>query len=88
MWCVGRSGQEIAGTKSTRVPNCDDPRPCPTRFCAEQCPYGFNSDNEGCPICDCRSPCEFLNCPAGNVCRMIPVKCTTPECRPVAKCKF
>ncbi|PIC34118.1 hypothetical protein B9Z55_013866 [Caenorhabditis nigoni] len=86
MWCVDKLGQEISGTKSTRVPNCDNPRPCPTRVCAVNCPYGFKSDNEGCPICDCISPCEYMNCPAGNVCRMMPVKCSSKECRPVAKC--
>ncbi|CAB3405792.1 unnamed protein product [Caenorhabditis bovis] len=86
MWCVNEAGIEVPGTKSVRVPNCDKPRPCLTISCPTHCEHGFKTDNNGCPVCDCISPCEFISCPAGNVCRLVPVQCSSKFCRPVAKC--
>ncbi|PAV64551.1 hypothetical protein WR25_01649 isoform B [Diploscapter pachys] len=85
-WCVDEKGNEIPGTKSTKVPNCKQPRICPVRPCAKSCPFGFTTDNDGCEVCDCIQPCALVLCPAGTVCRMIEPICFSEDCEAVPKC--
>ncbi|PAV83736.1 hypothetical protein WR25_25120 isoform D [Diploscapter pachys] len=85
-WCVDEKGNQIPGTKSTKVPNCKQPRICPVRPCAKSCPFGFTTDNDGCEVCDCVQPCALVLCPAGTVCRMIEPICFSEDCEAVPKC--
>ncbi|EYC04366.1 hypothetical protein Y032_0088g2163 [Ancylostoma ceylanicum] len=85
-WCVDKQGKEIPGTKSTRQPNCKLPRSCPVRACNKHCPFGLRTDNEGCYVCDCITPCELVQCQAGFICRMMQPRCYTNDCAAVPRC--
>ncbi|KAK5971137.1 hypothetical protein GCK32_009899 [Trichostrongylus colubriformis] len=85
-WCVDTIGSEVQGTKTTRQPNCETPRPCPVRICGKHCPFGYRTDNDGCTVCNCIVPCEMVQCQAGFICRMVQPRCYTNDCPPIARC--
>ncbi|KAK6751801.1 hypothetical protein RB195_003304 [Necator americanus] len=85
-WCVDKHGKEVPGTKSTTQPNCKLPRSCPVRACNKHCPFGLRTDNDGCSLCDCVTPCDMVQCQAGFVCRMVEPRCYTKECAAVPRC--
>lgn len=52
------------------------------------CPAGFARDpRSGCPKCQCRDPCEGIDCPGGQSCQLLQVTCLTEPCPPVPTCK-
>lgn len=52
------------------------------------CPSGFSQDlKTGCPICQCRDPCEGVQCPGGLACQPQEVKCKAEPCPPIPTCK-
>ena len=62
----------------------------PAPVCSSaSCDYGFKTDVNGCPTCQCDDPCLQLACPEGKECVMRPENCTGrhcplhPQCRPV-----
>ncbi|UYV78373.1 hypothetical protein LAZ67_16001117 [Cordylochernes scorpioides] len=98
-WCVDELGFEEAGTRavSRDLVNCSDkdanldnhqpmcvaPRDCAGFLCRMLCPYGFALDEEGCPICHCRNPCENFQCPDGKECQLEDLPCGDEICPPL-----
>ncbi|GAB6024412.1 hypothetical protein CHUAL_009577 [Chamberlinius hualienensis] len=88
-WCVDESGFEIGGTrvKSRDDINCSAPRPCAGHLCRMLCPFEFELDSDGCPMCRCRDPCRGVRCPRGTQCQLEEVTCNQQPCPPVPTCK-
>uniref|UniRef100_A0A1I8PSF0 Thyroglobulin type-1 domain-containing protein n=1 Tax=Stomoxys calcitrans TaxID=35570 RepID=A0A1I8PSF0_STOCA len=89
-WCVDEYGVEIPGTRnaSKKDVQCREPENCPASACRMFCPSGFARDPEtGCTQCRCRDPCEGHNCPNGQSCQLVDVKCKSEPCPPVPTCK-
>lgn len=89
-WCVDEYGIEITGTRQDDedTVKCDIELPCPASSCRMYCPSGFSRDaRSGCPICQCRDPCEGIMCPGGLVCQPQEVNCTSDPCPPIPTCK-
>ncbi|XP_061402743.1 uncharacterized protein LOC133338592 [Musca vetustissima] len=89
-WCVDEYGIEIPGTRQANKKDvqCREPEDCPASACRMFCPAGFARDPKtGCTQCRCRDPCEELNCPNGQACQLVEVKCKTEPCPPVPTCK-
>jgi len=38
-------------------------------LCRKICPYGFETDTNGCAICECMDPCEGMRCGEGRMCK-------------------
>lgn len=85
-WCVDGMGREVPGTKTVRRPNCKLPRSCPVRACDKRCLHGFRSDNEGCSVCDCITPCDVVECQAGFICHLVQAHCYSKQCPPIPRC--
>ncbi|XP_046371089.2 BPTI/Kunitz domain-containing protein 4-like [Haliotis rufescens] len=52
------------------------------------CPYGYETDVEGSPICKCHDPCKYVYCMKGTKCVIhVPKTCNWQTCRPKAGCK-
>lgn len=89
-WCVDEFGTEIPRTKSTNVTNCAALREeleCLGLTCRLGCDYGFIIDPETrCPECECRNPCDEVDCPNGEECQMVEVSCDDVYCSPVPAC--
>lgn len=89
-WCVDDYGVEIIGTRKGNESEvkCDIDLSCPAHSCRMYCPGGFaRSPRSGCPICQCRDPCEGVVCPGGLQCQPQEVNCKTDPCPPVPTCK-
>lgn len=55
--------------------------------CRMGCDYGFVLDPETrCPRCQCRDPCDNVNCPESQECRTVDVSCEGEYCPPVPAC--
>lgn len=51
------------------------------------CDYGFILDPvTRCPTCECRSPCDNVDCGDGYECRIVEVSCENEYCPPVPAC--
>ncbi|GLH00224.1 Papilin [Gryllus bimaculatus] len=89
-WCVDEFGTEIPKTRSTNVTNCPALREeleCLGLTCRLGCDYGFVMDVETqCPRCECRNPCEEVQCMNGEECQMVEVSCDDIYCPPVPAC--
>lgn len=67
---------------------CDEPENCQAASCRMFCPSGFARDpKSGCSICRCRDPCDGIECPNGQSCQQVEVKCANEPCPPVPTCK-
>uniref|UniRef100_A0A1Y1L736 Thyroglobulin type-1 domain-containing protein n=1 Tax=Photinus pyralis TaxID=7054 RepID=A0A1Y1L736_PHOPY len=88
-WCVDEQGFEIAGTKAPAVAlvNCTAPKPCAGHTCRMFCPHGFALNDDGCPLCKCRDPCENVKCPKTLDCQLEELACSDPPCPPIPTCK-
>lgn len=88
-WCVDDLGFELAGTRenSKDLVNCSAARPCAGVLCRMLCPYGFELNSEGCPLCKCRNPCQGIQCPAGQECQLEEIPCAEDVCPPLPTCK-
>lgn len=89
-WCVDEYGTEITGTRrdDENDVNCAAPSHCQASSCRMFCPSGFSQDlKTGCPICQCRDPCEGVQCPGGLACQPQEVKCKAEPCPPIPTCK-
>ncbi|KZS04617.1 Uncharacterized protein APZ42_032431 [Daphnia magna] len=88
-FCVDESGFELAGTRarSLELVNCTNPKPCAGLLCRMLCPYEFELDSEGCPLCQCRDPCRGVKCPGSQTCQLEEMPCAKEPCPPVPTCK-
>lgn len=89
-WCVDEGGFEIGGTRvngSREDVDCISPRPCAGHLCRMLCPFDFELDEDGCPLCQCRDPCRGVRCPSGTLCHLEVVSCSREPCPPVPTCK-
>ncbi|XP_037795742.1 balbiani ring protein 3-like [Penaeus monodon] len=89
-FCVDRhTGYELPGTRarSIELVNCSSPRPCSGYQCRMLCPYEFEMDEEGCPVCECRDPCRGVTCPGGTACTLEEAPCAAEPCPPLPTCK-
>ena len=64
-----------------------EPKPCAGLLCRMLCPYGFELDEEGCPLCQCRDPCRGIKCPGSLTCQLDEVACLKEPCPPIPTCK-
>ncbi|XP_060070588.1 tissue factor pathway inhibitor-like [Ylistrum balloti] len=56
--------------------------------CGLQCPYGYDTDVEGGPICKCQNPCRNVFCFEGTVCVIKKAKnCRGGHCNHEAACE-
>lgn len=91
-WCVDGFGTEIPKTRSdnTTIDYCNDLREqleCLDVTCRMACDYGFILDPvTRCPSCECRSPCDGVECGEGHECRIVEVSCENEYCPPVPAC--
>lgn len=90
-WCVDEYGVEIAGSRQddeSKV-KCDNADlSCGASSCRMYCPAGFARDaRSGCPVCQCRDPCEGVECPGGLACQPQEVQCADEPCPPIPTCK-
>lgn len=90
-WCVDEYGVEIVGTRrdSEKEVDCQAvSRQCSASSCRMYCPAGFARDaRSGCPVCQCRDPCEGITCPGSLSCHPQEVQCSNEPCPPVPTCK-
>jgi len=88
-FCVDQTGFEIAGTRarSLDLVNCTNPKPCAGMLCRMLCPYEFELDDDGCPLCQCRDPCRGIKCPGSQTCQLEEVSCAKEPCPPIPTCK-
>jgi len=63
-----------------------EPKPCAGLLCRMLCPYDFELDEEGCPLCQCRDPCRGIKCPGSETCQLEEVPCLKEPCPPVPTC--
>ncbi|XP_058812008.1 uncharacterized protein LOC131676744 [Topomyia yanbarensis] len=91
-WCVDNFGTEIPKTRGMNATKktCEDLREslgCLDLTCRMGCDYGFILDTDSqCPSCECRDPCDSVNCPEGQECRSVEVSCEGEYCPPVPAC--
>ncbi|VDP03126.1 unnamed protein product, partial [Soboliphyme baturini] len=90
-WCVDQIGHEVPGTRisvSTGHPNCAFPRICVQTSCdIPFCPYGFQMDDSGCPLCECKNPCKRMKCKRSfEVCVMEKINCGSNSCSGIPRC--
>ncbi|KAK4325646.1 hypothetical protein Pmani_003739 [Petrolisthes manimaculis] len=91
-WCVDDFGTQIPGTKasSRELVNCDRAREslsCGEMLCRLGCDYGFVLDADtACPLCQCRDPCQGVECVGSQVCQMVDIPCVDGVCPAVPQC--
>uniref|UniRef100_A0A158R3Z3 WAP domain-containing protein n=1 Tax=Syphacia muris TaxID=451379 RepID=A0A158R3Z3_9BILA len=55
--------------------------------CTKNCSYGFEVDEDGCELCDCKNPCRNVECSNNELCIMLPVQCYQKNhCPPQPRC--
>ncbi|XP_066984826.1 uncharacterized protein [Macrobrachium rosenbergii] len=89
-FCVDEhTGYELPGTRarSLEFVNCSAPKPCAGYQCRMLCPYEFELDEEGCPLCQCRDPCRDIACPGETSCTLEEAPCAAEPCPPLPTCK-
>ncbi|KAK8392409.1 hypothetical protein O3P69_014644 [Scylla paramamosain] len=89
-FCVDqRTGLEKPGTRARTLElvNCSEPRPCAAYQCRMLCPYEFELDEEGCPLCECHDPCRHVTCPGDTACTLEEEPCDLEPCPPLPSCK-
>lgn len=90
-WCVDEYGIELQGTRQPDAAtiNCTAAiERCPASSCRMYCPSGFKrAGDTGCPLCQCRDPCDGVECPGDLACQAQEVQCSTEPCPPVPTCK-
>ncbi|XP_074036900.1 uncharacterized protein [Leptinotarsa decemlineata] len=91
-WCVDNFGTEIPRTRApgNTSTNCTELREsldCLDLTCRMGCEYGFilNEDTR-CPQCQCRDPCNTIDCGDGEECQLVEVSCKDHYCPPVPAC--
>ncbi|CAD6192821.1 unnamed protein product [Caenorhabditis auriculariae] len=84
MWCVDERGFEIPGNEIDSSARLPETASVSSEDLFQE--VSLWSDNEGCSVCDCVKPCEFVACPAGTLCRLVSVACFEKDCQPVARC--
>lgn len=53
------------------------------------CEYGFVLDETTeCPTCQCRDPCNSVQCQEDEQCQLVEVSCKDHYCPPVPACKY
>lgn len=92
-FCVDGFGTEIPRTRgSINVTEMEcnkvrDNLECLDLTCRMGCDYGFVLDPETqCPTCNCRDPCENVQCEESEECRTVEVSCEGEYCPPVPAC--
>uniref|UniRef100_A0A1B0CNV9 Thyroglobulin type i repeat protein n=1 Tax=Lutzomyia longipalpis TaxID=7200 RepID=A0A1B0CNV9_LUTLO len=91
-WCVDGFGTEIPRTRglNTTQEECENLREtleCLDLTCRMGCEYGFILDSDSrCPSCQCRDPCDNIQCPEHQECRTVDVSCDGEYCPPVPAC--
>lgn len=91
-FCVDGFGTEIPRSRGTNVTDqmCDDLRvalECLDITCRMGCDYGFVLDPDTrCPTCECRDPCDSIECGREQECRLVEVSCDGEYCPPVPAC--
>lgn len=91
-WCVDNFGTEIPKTRGFNVSddscvNMRDSLECLDLTCRMGCEYGFTLDPDTkCPACQCRDPCDGVQCGDGTECRVVDVSCEDEYCPPVPAC--
>ncbi|XP_023226834.1 uncharacterized protein LOC111627489 [Centruroides sculpturatus] len=91
-WCVNTFGVKITGSehKFKDPVSCREARSmdkCDGRICRLGCPFGFETDKDGCEICECRDPCQDVKCSTHHVCKLIEVQCDYGWCPKVPMCE-
>lgn len=90
-WCVDEYGAKLPGTERDHrrdIKTCKLSSECPASSCRMFCPSGFRRDMEtGCPICQCRDPCDDYECPGALQCQAMEIKCDSEPCPPVPTCR-
>ncbi|MPC98000.1 hypothetical protein E2C01_093350 [Portunus trituberculatus] len=51
------------------------------------CPYAFELDEEGCPLCQCHDPCRHVTCPGDTACTLEEEPCDMEPCPPLPSCE-
>lgn len=92
-YCVDRFGTEIPQTRGSinvTEETCFNVREnidCLDLTCRMGCDYGFVIDpNSKCPTCQCRDPCDGVQCENNQECRTVEVSCEDAYCPPVPSC--
>lgn len=90
-WCVDNYGNRIPGTEKDRredIKTCKASSDCPASSCRMFCPSGFRRDAKtGCTVCQCRDPCDDVECPGSLTCHAMEIKCDPEPCPPVPTCR-
>ena len=61
---------------------------CAPHTCRMLCPYGFETDSQGCAQCECKNPCKDVECPNGTECQVDDSACKPGEpCSPSTNCR-
>lgn len=90
--CVDNFGTEIPHSRGPNATHsaCVALRrtlDCLDITCRMGCDYGFVLDPETrCPTCECRDPCDSVECADGQECRSVEVSCEGEYCPPVPAC--
>jgi hypothetical protein len=59
---------------------------CPLIGCRMFCEFGYQKNENNCPICKCVDPCEG-KCGAGEFCTVQAMDCQEPPCAPMITCE-
>ncbi|XP_071097116.1 uncharacterized protein [Haliotis cracherodii] len=85
-YCYSPQGRVVPGTytMAPSFPRCNGTQPqCDDVLCALNCSHGLRKDMRGCPVCECRKPCDGMMCPKGARC--VGSGHGGPECRRTMK---
>lgn len=92
-FCVDSFGTEIPRTRGMmnvtdiECQKIRDNLECLDLTCRMGCDYGFSLDPETrCPTCNCRDPCDEIQCDDSHECRTVEVSCEGEYCPPVPAC--